>query len=104
MWYLTILIFLRRFWLFKKKLKKDTSLSSAVYDERVKLNWLIAYRFAFIAAVGLAVLWKGVESFFAGELMKLRFTLPNGPFFILWGSIISLIGSFLYHNREAKNE
>ncbi len=104
LWFLTILIFLTRFWLYKKKLKKDPSLQTAVYDERVKWNWLKAYRVAFFVAVGLTILWKWVETFFAGELLKLRFTLPNGPFLVLWGAIISLVGSFLYNNREAKNE
>ncbi len=93
-----------RFWLYKKKLKKDPSLHTAVYDERVKLNWLRAYPVAFFTATSLTVIWQSRDYFFSDWLMNPRFTLPNGPFLVLWGGIIALVGSFFYYNREGKNE
>ena len=90
--------------LFKRRLKKDPSLHTVVYDERVKRNWLKAYRVAFFVALGITILWKWIETCFSRELLELGFTLPHGPFLVLWGGIISLVGAFLYYNREAKNE
>jgi hypothetical protein len=104
LWLLTILLFITRYWLYKRKLKKDPSLHTAVYDERAKLNWLKACRFAFFAAISLTIIWKSCESFFSRWLLELRFTLPDGPFLVLWGAVIALVGSFLYYNQEAKNE
>ncbi len=106
LWFLSIFIFLTRFWLYKKKLKKDPSLPTAVYDERAKLNWLKAYRVAFFVTVGFTILRMSPEFFFFRSVLSVfsRFNLPNGPFFVLWGAIIALVGSFLYYNRGAKNE
>jgi hypothetical protein len=104
LWLLTLLLFITRYWLYKRKLKKDPSLQTAVYDERAKLNWLKACRIAFFAAISLTIIWKFCESYFSRLLLRLKFTLPNGPFLVLWGAIIALIGSFLYHDREAKIE
>lgn len=104
LWLLIILIFVARYGLYKKKLKKDSSLHLAVYDERVKLNWLKANRFAFFVVIGFTLIWKSGDLFYPGWLFDPRFTLPNGPFFVLWGCIIALVGSFLYYNREAKHE
>jgi hypothetical protein len=104
LWFITLLLFITNYWLFKRKLKKDSSLRTAVYDERAKLNWLKACRFAFFAAISLTIIWKICESYFSRLLLNLRFTLPNGPFLVLWGAVIALVGSFLYYNREARNE
>lgn len=106
LWLLTIFIFIIRFWLYKKKLKKESSLHTAVYDERVNLNWLKACRVAFFVTVGLTILRMSPEYIFFRSVLPIfsRFNLPNGPFFVLWGAIIALVGSFLYYNREAKNE
>lgn len=104
LWFLTLLIFIIRYWLYKKKLKKDLTLPSAVNDERVKQIRLKAYRFAFFVAVGLTIIWKSREIFFSNWLMNPRFSLPNGPFLVLWGAIMSFVGSFLYFNRRAEND
>ena len=104
LWLFTALFFLTRFWLYKKKLKREPSLHSAVYDERVRLNWLKANRIAFFVLVSSTILYERIGSIFSGQLLNLRFTLPNGPFFVLWGAIISLVGSFIYYNQEGKYE
>ena len=102
-WFLAILFFTARYWLYRRKLKKDPSLPLAVYDERAEWNWLKACRFAFFTAVSLTIIWE-THVFFSHQLLSGRFTLPNGPFLVLWGAVIALVGSFLYYNREAKNE
>ena len=104
LWFLIILFFLTRYLLFKKRLKKDPFLHMSVYDERVKRNWLRACRFAFFVAVGITILRKGNEMFFFKETISFTSIFPYGPSLILWGGVISLVGSFLYYNREAKNE
>ena len=103
LWLLVLLIFMTRYWLYKKKLKRDPSFRTAVNDERVKLNWLRAYRFTFFIATGITIVWKLFESSFSHELLMGKFHLPNGPFLILYVALISLIGSFLYYNREVKD-
>jgi len=103
-WLFTLIIFIVIYALFKRNLKKDPSLNSAVYDERAKTNWLKACRFAFFVLVGLTIVVKSCDMFLSRPLLEMRFTLPNGPFFVLWGAVIALIGSFLFYNREAENE
>ncbi len=103
LWLLTLLVFMTRYWLYKKKLRKDPSLCAAVNDERVKLNWLKAYRFAFFTATGITIIWKYYESFILYDVFMGKFHLPNGPFLVLYVALISLIGSFLYYNREVKD-
>jgi hypothetical protein len=93
-----------RYWLYKKKLRKDPSLRAAVNDERIRLNWLKAHRFAFFAATGITIIWKYFESFFPyPDEALLGPSLPNGPFLVLYVAVISFIGSFLYYNREVKD-
>lgn len=109
LWFLTLLVFMTRYWLYKKRLRKDSSLRAAVNDERVRLNWLKAYRFAFFTATGMTIVWKYFESFFPYSYDVLTYDVlmrphvPNGPFLILYVALISFIGSFLYYNREVKD-
>jgi len=103
LWLLVLLIFITRYWLYKKKLKKDSSLHAGVNDERIKLNWLRAYRFAFYMIIIITVVRQIAEIIFASSLLKTGLILPFIPWLILFGSVISLVGAFLYYNREAKN-
>ncbi len=103
LWILTLLIFIIRYLLYKKKLRKDPSLLAAVNDERIKLNWLKAYRFAFFTIIGITIFWKLWDMFLTPDLLALRISFPHGPWLILFGSVISLVGAFLYYNREAQD-
>jgi hypothetical protein len=83
-------------------LRKDPSLRKAVNDERVKLNWLKAYRFAFFAVLffqGLLLVIQFVEAFF-GPMYLL---LPQ-IYLTIFLAILSFVGAFLYYSREAKDE
>lgn len=102
LWSLTLLVFGVRYLLFKKKLHKDHFLRDAVNDERVKLNWLRAYRFTFLIMIIITIFWKLYETSIYPEIWRTKIPLPHGPWLIWFGSVIALIGSFLYYNREAK--
>ena len=96
-WLLTLLIFGTRYWLFKNTLRKDPSLRAAVNDERIKLNWLRAYRFSFYSVLSITIIFKVYEIRYFG------FALPHITWLILFAAPISLVGSFLYYNREVKD-
>jgi hypothetical protein len=100
-WLFTILIFITRYVLYKMKLIKDPALLKAVNDERVKLNWLRASRLAFIVVVSIAIFWKWYETGLYPDAWRL---LPDPPWIIVFGAIISLVGSFLFYNRGGKRE
>ena len=102
LWLLTLLIFGVRYLIYRKKLMKVPSLRTAVNDERVKLNWLRAYRSAFLIVIVITIYWKWWETGYFP--VKWRWSLTHPPWFIVFGAVISLVGSFLYFNREAKNE
>lgn len=90
--------------LFKRKLKKSPDLYDAVYDDRVKLSWLKAYRIGFIVAFISSICWKCYETFNAENLLTMKAHLPNGPFFVLYIAVMALVGSFLFISRESKND
>ena len=102
-WLISLLVFGAINLLLKRKLKK-ASLYDAVYDDRVKLSWLKAYRIAFFVAFISSICWKCYETFNSEKLVTFKVHLPNGPFFILYLAVISLVGAFLYISRESKND
>ena len=89
---------------YRHNLKRDPVLRSAVNDERIKLNWLKAYRLGFFVICGIAVVWKWSESSFSYEQMFRRLRLPDGPWLIFFGALISLLGAFLAYDRESRDE
>jgi len=100
-WLMALAFFTVRYLLYKNILRKDPSLRAAVNDERVKLNWLRSYRFAFFAVV-----------FFQGLLLLVQFTeVVVGPLYLLLPKLyltiflafLALVGAFLYYNREAND-
>jgi len=104
LWLSICAVMLAVFKLNKNKLKKDPLLLHAVNDERIRMNWFKAYRFGFFVICGLAVLWKSSDWFFSYDQMFRGLRIPQGSFSILFGALISLIGSFLFYNREARDE
>ena len=101
LWILTLLLFIARYWLYRRKLKKDLTVRMAVNDERVKLNWLKAYRIAFFVVVGITLFWKIYET----GLYPLKWRpLPHPPWLIVFGAAISLVGAFLSYNKGAGRE
>lgn len=100
---LIFFVFGTRYWMYKNSLKKDPSLRAAVNDERIKLNWLKAYRFSFYIIICITIFLKLWDMFLSTLLLTRRIALPHDPWLILFGAVISLVGAFLYYNREAQN-
>jgi len=103
-WLLTLVVFIVLYRLYKRKLRKDPALRAAIDDERVRVNWLKAYRFAFCTLVVITVLMKLAELALAGALVRGSFPLPDRTWFLLSGAVLSLVSSFLYYNRESQDE
>ena len=103
-WLISMLVFGAINLFLKRKLNKAT-LYDAVYDDRVKLSWLKAYRIAFFVAFISSICWKFYDYLTIEKQLTLEAHLPpNGPFFILYLAVISLVGAFLYFSRELKND
>jgi hypothetical protein len=103
-WFLTLLVFVVLYLLYKRKLRRDPALRIAIDDERVRTDWLKAYRFAFLTTVMIAVLSKAAETVLAPALMRGSFPLPDKTWFLLTGAVLSLVGSFLRYNHETADE
>jgi len=103
-WLLTLLVFVVLYLLYKRKLRQDPALRIAVDDERVRIDWLKAYRFAFLTTVVVTVLLKAAETVFAPALIRGSFPLPDKTWFLLTGAVLALVGSFLHYNRETGDE
>jgi hypothetical protein len=104
LWLMILIIFGTVYLIYKQELRNNPSLRNAVNDERVRLCWLKSYRFAFFTAVGAAIIWKWLETAFSSRLLMTKMRLPNGPSLVLFVVVISLVGSFLFFDKGAKNE
>jgi len=103
-WAVTLFVFGLMYMMYKRKLKKDPALRAAIDDERVRANWLRAYRFAFFTIVIIAVLMKLAETAFAGVLLRGGLLLPDRTWFFLSGALLALVSSFLFYNRGTQDE
>jgi hypothetical protein len=100
-WLGAVLFFGVRYFLYKNALRKDPSLRKAVNDERVKSNWLKAYRFAFFAVVLLQGVMLLIQ--FLEALIGPLYLLFPPLYLTLFLAILTLVGAFLHYNREAKD-
>ncbi|MCJ7580517.1 MAG: hypothetical protein MUP98_08270 [Candidatus Aminicenantes bacterium] len=99
---LILLFFLLKYWRYKWKLRKDPQIRSALDDERLRLSWFKAYRFAFFAMVimhGILVLNESIPVII---FHKQAFSIPqqSQTHLTLLVAVLSCIGSFLHHSRE----
>jgi hypothetical protein len=103
-WLISLLVFGVINLFLKRKLNK-AMLYDAVYDDRVKLSWLKAYRIAFFVAFISSICWKCYDNLTVEKQLTLEGYLPpNGPFFILYLAVISFAAAFLFFSRESKND
>lgn len=104
------LLFLARWWLYKKSLQKDPALRAAVNDELVQQSWLKAFRFAFFCLIAVFVLHIfatplhifAARYYYRGNLgmvMALESIFASAHFY-LFVAVMSCIGSFLHFSRE----
>ena len=87
-----------------KRVFMNPALRALINDERVKLNRMKAFRFAFLTLIGLTVHWKFAETGWAFSFLPRQIMVPQGPWLVLFGSMTALLASFLHYNREAKQE
>lgn len=95
---LLLLILIVRYLLFKASTLKDPALRPAVDDERVRQNWLKAYRTAFYTMVGIHVAYL----FLVYKFFELG--LPHAAWFSSTTGLMTFFGAALYYTREVKNE
>jgi hypothetical protein len=95
---LLLLILITRYLLFKASTLKDPALRGAVDDERIRQNWLKAYRTAFYTMVGIHVAYL----FLVYQFYELG--LPHVGWFSATAGLMTFFGTALYYTREVKNE
>jgi hypothetical protein len=94
---LLLLILIVRYLLFKASTLKDLALRPAVDDERVRQNWLKAYRTAFYTMVGIHVAYLFVYDFY-------ELGLPDVAWVSATTGLMTFFGTALFYTREVKNE
>ncbi len=87
---------------YKYKLIRDPSVRTAVNDERVKLNWLKAFRIAFYTLLFIAIFWKWYETGLGTSFLHMKIRLVYTPYIVWFGSILALIVSFLHYDKDVK--
>lgn len=93
-----LLAFLIRYLIYKRRLMKNPDLSSGVNDERIKQNWLKAYRLAFFVLLISQVLFQVfIQFLFSNRLHLSVYYLSHHLTFYL--AIVSCISAFIFYNR-----
>ena len=95
-------IYILFYLVFKYKLMRDPSVKTAVNDERVRLNWLKAFRIAFYTLLFIAIVWKWYETGLGTSFLHMKIRLVQTPYIIWFGSILALIVSFLHYDKDVK--
>lgn len=99
--YLLCIFLIMIWWLYKKNLKKDPALESAVDNEMVKQNWLKAYKFSFFCIIALLVVHhiiRILDSFYYRG--KLGFIDGFAIHYLLYAAVVSCLGAFLFYERD----
>jgi len=99
---LIVLFFLLKYWRYKWSLRKDPQIRSALNDERLRLSWFKAYRFAFFTVVIVYVLFFLNESIPIIIFHKQVVSIPQDTQtqLTLLLAVLSCVGAFLHYSRE----
>lgn len=99
---LVTLLFFLRYWRYKRSLRKDPQIRAALDDERLRLSWLKAYRFAFFTVVVLYSILFLNEFIPQIAFHKRGFILPQDTQtqLTLLVAVLSCVGAFLHYSRE----
>jgi len=100
--FVVLAVYIVIFLVYKIRLLKDSSVRSAVNDERVKLNWLRSYRIAFFTLLGITIFWKWFETGLGTNFLHMKIRLVEPPWIIWFSSILALIVSFLHYDRGVR--
>ena len=87
---------------YKIKLMRDPNVRSAVNDERVRLNWLKAFRIAFYTLLFVTIFWKWYETGVGTSILHKKIGPAISPYLLWFGSILALMVSFLHYDKDAK--
>jgi MFS family permease len=98
---LLLLILMTRYFLFRASTLKEPALREAVDDERIRTNWLRAYRAAFLVMAGIHVIYLFSEYF---NLNLGLLGLPNASWVSSSAGLSTFFGTAIFYTREAKNE
>jgi len=93
-----LLILMTRYFLFRASTLKDPDMRRAVDDERIRINWLRAYRAAFLTMAGIHVIFLFFESHLYG------LGLPHAAWFSSSAGLWTYFGAAIFYTRESKNE
>jgi hypothetical protein len=103
--YASILItifFSLKYWRYKWSLRKDPQIRSALDDERLRLSWFKAYRFAFFIVVSMYIIlflneWIPVLIFHNQVVSIPQDTQTQLTLLV---AVLSCVGAFLHYSRE----
>lgn len=96
--FLLLLILLARYVSFRTSTLKDPALRKAVDDERIRLQWLRAYRAAFYVIVGIHLLYI----FLANQLFEMGF--PHVAWLSFTAGVSTFFGAAIFYTREIRSE
>lgn len=99
---LITLFFSLKYWRYKWSLRKDPQIRSALDDERLRLSWFKAYRFAFFTVVALYIIlflndWIPVIIFHKQVVSIPQDTQTQLTLLV---AVLSCVGAFLHYSRE----
>lgn len=82
-----------------RTVKREGFSRGPLQDEREQFSWLKAYRPAFFVLLATQLLGK-----FLAIVWRNPYEIPHQPEFALGAAVMVLVGTFLYHDREARDE
>jgi hypothetical protein len=103
--YASILItifFSLKYWRYKWSLRKDPPIRSALDDERLRLSWFKAYRFAFFTVVAIYIILFLNDWIPAIVFHNRGVSIPQDTQtqLTLLVAVLSCVGAFLHYSRE----
>jgi len=99
---LIVLLFLLKYWRYRWILRKDPQIRLALDDERLRLNWLRSYRFAFFTVIFMHIILFLNWAIPGFVFHKHGFSLPQETQtqLALLVAVLSCVGAFLHFGRE----
>jgi len=96
--FVLLLILFARYISFRTSTLKDPALRKAVDDERIRLQWLRAYRAAFYVIIGIHLLYVFLENQF------FEIGLPHVAWLSFTAGVSTFFGAAIYYTREIRSE
>lgn len=99
---LVTIFFSLKYWRYKWSLRKDPQIRLALDDERLRLSWFKAYRFAFFIVVSMYIFLFLNDWIPAIVFHKQGISIPQDTQtqLTLLVAVLSCVGAFLHYSRE----